>query len=597
MGINFLLDEIKSRLDVVDVVSAYVPLKRVGRNYVGLCPFHIEKTPSFTVSPDRQMFYCFGCQVGGDVIKFIQLIVGLDFLDAVEKAAEIAGVEVDLKGFSPEEKRNRDRLKELHRVLAEAYANFLRTDVGRRAREYLKDRGIQPLWWDVFKIGYAPSGFDLSQMLLKRGFTEQELVASGLFTKRDGRFLPKFFERIMIPICDNKGDVVAFGGRVLGEGEPKYLNSPESPLFDKSRSLYGLHLAKDAIVKSRTAVIVEGYTDTIMAHQFGIDNVVATLGTALTAEHARALSRYADRIILVFDSDNAGQKAADRSIDIFFAQQIEVRIVTLPEGNDPCDFILENGSDAFRGFLETAVDALDYKWQITLERLESADTVNGRKQAVVEFMTVIANAFEHGTMDTIARGFMLNHVSQLLKMPAEQIDRMAKELSRKSKGFQGSSNRPQNARQKILDGRTRAHREILEVLLNRPEFFPAVAETITEPNKEITDPVLSAVANIIWEVYRENPEATLALLLANCQSTELATVITDLAEAGQERDNFENTLNGALENIKRIKQEQARSAIRQLATDQEQYGSDAQAAMLLDYQSQFKDDPRRIGVR
>ncbi len=458
MGINFLLDEIKSRLDVVDVVSAYVPLKRVGRNYVGLCPFHIEKTPSFTVSPDRQMFYCFGCQVGGDVIKFIQLIEGLDFLDAVEKAAEIAGVEVDLKGFSPEEKRNRDRLKELHRVIAEAYVNFLRTEVGEKAREYLKDRGIQPLWWDVFKIGYAPSGFDLSQMLLKRGFTEQELVASGLFTKRDGRFLPKFFERIMIPICDNKGDVVAFGGRVLGEGEPKYLNSPETSIFSKGKVLYGLNQAKPYIRKADRVIVVEGYMDVISMHVAGFRETVASLGTAFTLEQAKMLSRLTKNVYLLYDGDAAGKKAAFRASKMLYAVGVEGKIVELPEGMDPDDFVKRYGADALSELLERSRSAVE----IVLERM--GDGSFSRKEALEEIFELLEE-----TEDPLVIDSVLAYVSERIFVPVEDLKGA---LSRKKRIRH-------RQKEKIRSGtKVEWERDVLVAFLRDAELWQAWREKI-----------------------------------------------------------------------------------------------------------------------
>ena len=571
---------------------------------VGLCPFHDDGKPSMYVSPAKQIFKCFACGTGGNAITFLMRREQMSFPEAVILLAERHGISLPEKEIQHEEGlADRNTLERVNRWAARFFRSRLEDEqAGASAREYISSRKISADSVRRFGLGLALTDWEVMvKAATDEGVDLNHLSQLGLVIKRDsGGFYDRFRDRLIFPVIDALGRIIAFGGRTLGDDPAKYLNSPESVLFDKSRSLYGLNFAKDAIVKTRTAVVVEGYTDTIMAHQYEVNNVVATLGTSLTSEHARVLSRYADRIILVFDSDDAGRKAADRAIEIFFEQQIEVKIATLPEGSDPGDFLPAYGREAFEEHLAGAVDALDYKWRNTLARLESADTINGRKQAVTEFLGTISAAFGRGTMDGIARGFLLNHVAQLISIPTDEVGRMVRGLDRRGGRPNAGKTQPvlRQGSGRILNGRSRAHREILEVLLNQPQFFPAVAEVMPDPTEEISEPVLLGAADIIWNFYRENPEGNLAQLLARCQSPEMAVVITDLAAAGEERENYINTLNGALENIKRLREENNRQAIKQMAVGEaQQFGPDAQAAMLRDYQSQFRPDPRRIGVR
>ncbi|BAT70946.1 DNA primase [Thermosulfidibacter takaii ABI70S6] len=410
MGLDAYIDEIKARLDIVDVVSTYIPLKRVGRNYVGLCPFHIEKDPSFTVSPDKQIFYCFGCGMGGDAIKFIQLMDGIEFPEAVKKAAEMAGVEIDFSSHAKVEVQEKSRLKQLHSLVAEAYTSFLKADVGKRAREYLKNRGISAVWWEFFKIGYAPSGIDLSQMLLKRGFTRDELERSGLFSYKNGKFYSRFFDRVMIPILDAKGDVVAFGGRIIDRGEPKYLNSPETPIFSKGKILFGLPQARSYIRERQRAIVVEGYMDVISMHVAGFQETVASLGTAFTVDQAKMLSRLTRDVYLLYDGDEAGKKAAFRASKIFYSIGLEAKVVVLPGGMDPDDFIREKGSDSLERLLEEAKPAVD----IVLE--DFRDGSFSRKVLVDRVLELLEE-----TRDPIVVDSVLGYVSDRINVPFEDL--------------------------------------------------------------------------------------------------------------------------------------------------------------------------------
>ena len=355
MGIDALLEEIRSRLDIVDVISRYVDLRKRGKNFVGLCPFHVEKTPSFTVSPDKQFFYCFGCGIGGDVIKFLMMIENLEFKEALEKACELAGIEYSFS--EPQDFKQGNKLKELHALLAGWFSKFLKSDSGREAREYLISRGITPIWWERFLIGYAPDGFDLITPLFKKGFTREDLLSSGIFYEKNGSYVLRFRNRVTIPIWDTSGKVVAFGARVVGEGEPKYLNSPETSIFQKRKILYPFHLAREAVRKKDRILLVEGYMDAISLHIHGYQESMATLGTSFTEDQAKRIVRLTKNIFLLYDGDEAGKKAALRASKIFYAIGVEPKIVLLPEGEDPDSFVRKGGD--LESYLERALFPVD----------------------------------------------------------------------------------------------------------------------------------------------------------------------------------------------------------------------------------------------
>jgi len=356
--------EIKSRLSVVEVVGETVALKRAGSAYKGLCPFHAEKTPSFVVSPDRETWHCFGCGVGGDIFAFLMRRDGVDFREALGRLAERAGVELSER--TAREDRQRRRLREaLEAAIAWYREVLLQWPGAEAARHYLEERGLSEATLDRFTIGYAPATWDaLTKRLRDRGFTQQELVAAGLASSsRRGGVIDRFRARIIIPIRDASGRAIGLGGRILpGRDEPKYLNSPATPLFDKSRTLFAIDLAKAAIRRERLAVIVEGYTDVMAAHQAGFENVVASLGTALTGGQIELATRYADAIALAYDVDMAGQAATTRGLleELGPDQSVgKVRVVRIPAGKDP-DELIRNDPEAWRQAVADAKPVIEY---------------------------------------------------------------------------------------------------------------------------------------------------------------------------------------------------------------------------------------------
>jgi DNA primase len=364
-----VIDEVLRRTDIVETVGRYVHLTKAGKYMKGLCPFHSEKTPSFTVTPEKQIFHCYGCGKSGNAIKFVMEMEGETFPETVRRMAEALGIPTAWSAERPAEpsprQKQRENLLRAYEYAARLYHYLLlNTDAGKSALDYLQSRGIGRKLIEEFGIGFAPARWDtLVQQLQRQGFAPEEMEAGGLLSrKQDGGYIDRFRDRVMFPIRDGEGKVVAFAGRLMSDGQPKYLNSPESPLFNKSRTLYRLHEAKPAIRKSRRVVLFEGYVDCIKAWAAGVANGVATMGTALTAEHAALLRRFADEAIVCYDGDDAGQAAAHKCIPLLEEAGFRVRIGLLPGRMDPDEYIAAHGPEAFvREVVEASVSAVKFQ--------------------------------------------------------------------------------------------------------------------------------------------------------------------------------------------------------------------------------------------
>lgn len=364
------LDELNARCDIVDIVSRYVSLKKKGSNYFGLCPFHNEKTPSFSVAPDKQMFYCFGCGKGGGPVRFIMDAEGLDFTDAVRFLAKEYHMEVPETGSSPQTRHLRERTLQALTEAARFFYAQLYSPQGVQALEYFQKRRLSRKTMNNFGLGYAPDSFHaLLDAMTQKGFTREELEAAGLITRgENGTYFDKFRNRVMFPIIDIRGDVIAFGGRVMDDSKPKYLNSPETIVFNKRRNLFAMNRAKKT--KSEYFLLAEGYMDVIALHQAGFDSAVASLGTSLTEEQARLLSRHTKTVIVCYDADTAGQSAAQRAIDILKKTGIRVKILKIPGAKDPDEFIKAKGPDAFRKLIEQSDNDVRYRIEAAKDKYD-----------------------------------------------------------------------------------------------------------------------------------------------------------------------------------------------------------------------------------
>ena len=361
-----LIEEIRNANDIIDIISQYVTLKRSGRNYFGLCPFHKEKSPSLSVSPDKQIFHCFGCGVGGNVIHFISKIEGLNFKDAIEFLAERAGIALPASENARDiyKQELKAKVYEINEIAAKFYHDNLYKPYSKNAQEYVKKRKLDNQTLKAFLIGYAsPNYNELYNYLKKNGFTDEQILASSLVNRTEnGKFIDRFRNRFMIPIQDIRGKVIAFGGRVLDESKPKYINSPENIVYSKGRNLFGLNIAKK--FDTTKLLIVEGYMDAISLYQRGITNVVASLGTAMTEAQGRLLRMYAKQIILGYDSDGAGQAAIVRGMDILTAMGCDVRVLQMEGAKDPDEYVIKYGSGRFLKLMDDAISLVEYKVKI-----------------------------------------------------------------------------------------------------------------------------------------------------------------------------------------------------------------------------------------
>ena len=378
-----IVEEVRSRNDIVSVISQFVNLKKQGGRYVGLCPFHSEKTPSFSVSQENQLYYCFGCGAGGNVYSFLMQYENLSFSEAVAELADRAGMTLPRQEETVEQKREADRRQQIlavNKAAATFYYYQLKGPAGERGLAYLKGRGLTEETIRKFGLGYSPqSGSPLYRYLKNKGFSDEILSDSQLLRFSERGAWDRFWNRVMFPILDVRGRVIAFGGRVMGDGEPKYLNSPETPVFDKSRSLYGLHLAKNT--KRSYFLLCEGYMDVISLHQAGFDNAVASLGTAFTSGHASLIKRYCGDVVITYDSDGAGRRAARRAIPILRAAGLSVKVLNMTPYKDPDEFIKALGPEAYQKRIDEAVNA--FFFELDLEK-EAADLTDPDKKTAFQ---------------------------------------------------------------------------------------------------------------------------------------------------------------------------------------------------------------------
>ncbi len=421
--------ELKARTDIADVISSYVQLKKSGRNLVGLCPFHNERSPSFSVSRENGFFYCFGCGAGGDVITFIKKIENLDYVDAVKLLADRAGLTVPEDAASDGMGHLKTRIYEANREAARFYHRNLYAPQGRQALRYLRDRGLTEKTIIHFGLGYSPSDrFELVNHLSAKGFSNNEMIQANLAnqSKKNNPF-DRFSDRVMFPIIDLRGNVIGFGGRIMSDIKPKYLNTSDTPVFNKSRNLFALNFAKNKA--GGQLILVEGYMDVIALHQAGFENAVATLGTSLTEEQAMMIKRYCDEVVICYDADEAGQKATQRAIGILRPTGIKIKILTVPNGKDPDEFIKshgQQGSARFRMLLEKSGNDTEYR----IMKLRSGYNTDVPEQKV-EFATKAAELI--ATLDNpVEQDVYIGRLSQELAIEKTALKRLVEKNNRRT---------------------------------------------------------------------------------------------------------------------------------------------------------------------
>ncbi|ADU29878.1 DNA primase [Evansella cellulosilytica] len=433
-----IIEEIRKSIDIVDIISEYVQLKKQGKNFIGLCPFHGEKTPSFSVSPDKQLYHCFGCGAGGNVFSFIMETEGLPFLESVKKIADRMNMAIpELEHVTDEATSKEDSITKIwhnaHALSAKLFHHVLTsTDEGKEARDYLRNRGFTKEVIDTFQIGYAPNSWDfLASFLEKRKFPMDEMVKCGILSVRefDQKPYDRFRDRIIFPIWNNKGDMIAFGGRILSEGNPKYLNSPESSIFNKSETLYYFHKARPSIRKKNEAILFEGYVDVISAWKAGVDNGVASLGTALSTTQAKMLRRLTDHVILCYDSDNAGQNATMKNAAILSEAGLQVRVAILPDGMDPDDYIQKMGVDRFnKDVIGQSLTLMGFKFQYYRRGKNLKD--DGERMTYIHQMIEEVSKLSHA----VERDHYLRRLSEEFSLSLEALKQQQIQVYKQSKG-------------------------------------------------------------------------------------------------------------------------------------------------------------------
>jgi DNA primase len=414
-----ILDEIRSRNDIVSTISQYMTLKRKGRNYFGLCPFHNEKSPSFSVSPDKQIFHCFGCGVGGDVINFVKKIENIGFLDSVRLLAEKSGIQLpnDISKAEEENIKLKNRLYKINELAAKFYHENLYKPTSKIAQDYIKKRKLNNATLKSFLMGYASnSSNELLRYLKEQGFTEDELLASCLIGKSDRGYYDKFRNRLMIPIRDERGRFIAFGGRVLDDSKPKYINSPENIVYSKGRNLFGLNVAREGIHGPlKRLLIVEGYMDAISLYQRGITNVVASLGTALTDSQGRLLRRNTEQVILGYDADGAGQQAIIRGMEILKSMDIDIRILQISGAKDPDEYVLKFGPEKMVKAMDEAISAIEFKIKVLRANLD-LNNVNDKVKFLTEIAKILSNVDNN-----IEREVYIDRISKVYEISKNAI--------------------------------------------------------------------------------------------------------------------------------------------------------------------------------
>lgn len=422
------LDELRMANDITSVVSSYVNLKRSSRNMVGLCPFHSEKSPSFTVFSDTQSYYCFGCGAGGDVITFIKNIENLEYIEAVKFLAQRAGLRMPEDSINDAAARIKETTYKINKATAKFYYEQLISPVGKRGLDYFASRRLDPKTIKRFGLGYAPEGWTtLVDYLRSQGFSDRDMVTAGVaaMSQKNGRVYDYFRNRVMFPIIDLRGNVIAFGGRVLGDEKPKYLNSPDTPVFKKTKNLFALNLAKSS--KDRRLVLAEGYMDVIALHQAGFDNTVASLGTALTSEQARMISNYADEVVVAYDSDGAGRKATQRAFAIFDELGIKVRVLSIPGAKDPDEFVKKYGAQRFKLLLDQSTSVTDYRLAEAAEKNDPSSP-SGKASYLKDAAQVVADI-----ASPVERDIYIRKLGEELSVSHEAIAEQVKSILKRRK--------------------------------------------------------------------------------------------------------------------------------------------------------------------
>ena len=545
-----VIEEVVSRNDIVDVISGYIKLKKSGSSYVGLCPFHNEKSPSFSVSGTKQMYHCFGCGVGGNVITFVMEYENYTFPEAVKMLADRAGIALPVMEYSGEDRRERDiktKLLEINKIAATFYYHQLKSPAGQSGLDYLKKRQLSDKTINTFGLGYAPQlTGDLYRMLKEKGYDDELLKESGLFTYEKG-IREKFWNRVIFPIMDINNKVIGFGGRVMGDGKPKYLNSPETKLFDKSKNLYGLNVARSS--RKNNLIICEGYMDVISMHQAGFNQAVASLGTALTPGHARLMKRYTDNVLITYDSDEAGVKAALRAIPILKEAGLSTKVINMRPYKDPDEFIKALGTEAFQERIDKAENSFMYEIGIIEKNYNRSDP-----ESETAFEREVANKLVQFS-EKLERDNYMKAVCRQFMIPEDGMREMVIRIGSQS-GIIPRQTQPvrrmEPARKKKEDGIRQAEKILLTWMIEDGDIYDKVSEYI-QPD-DFIDPLFKDVASKVYEQYETgsvNPAAIIGSYSDGDMHSEIAAMFSAELSESLSKSEKEKTLNDTVLRVKK----------------------------------------------
>lgn len=526
------LNELHMRCDIEDVVSGYVQLKKRGKNFVGLCPFHNEKTPSFTVYPENGSFYCFGCGAGGEVVSFIRRAENLDFIEAVRFLCDRVGMTMPSDGFDDSLAQKRRKIYEMNREAARFFHECLLSEKGKTALQYYLDRGYTKKTITRFGLGYAPDEWRaLLSHLREKGYSYEDAYEANLARKseKDGKtsFFDNFRNRVIVPIIDARGNIVAFGGRVLDNSKPKYINTADTPVYKKSLGVFGLNFAKNS--KEKSLILVEGYMDAIALHQAGFTNSIACLGTALTGEMAHLLSRYADEILLAYDNDEAGQKATERAMKVFSSIGMKIRVIRLSGGKDPDEILKKFGAEKIRSLIDGAENEIEFKLLKARDGLD-LDSSDGK----VKYLTLAADILS-SEKNSIAVDVYSSRLAEELGVEKAAINARINQLKKK-KAYSSQRKKYEEIQRDTLSKMSklristntsvksvRAQERIVTLIFENPDFYRAVKERLSENFFSV--PVLERIYKAVSQRIEENASLDLTALCASLSDGELSEFV------------------------------------------------------------------------
>lgn len=541
-----VIEEVVSRNDIVDVISNYIKLKKNGSSYVGLCPFHNEKSPSFSVSQSKQLYHCFGCGVGGNVITFVMEYENMTFLEAVKLLGDRAGMTLEETSYSEQEQKNRDiktKLLEINKIAATYYYHNLKSENGKVGLDYFAGRGLTSNTINRFGLGYAgQTGNELYRYLKSKGYDDELLKETGLFTYERG-IHDKFWNRVMFPIMDINNRVIGFGGRVMGEAKPKYLNSPETRLFDKSRNLYGLNIAR--MSRKSNMIICEGYMDVIALHQAGFNQAVASLGTALTSAQANIMKRYTDNVLITYDSDEAGTKAALRAIPILKEAGLSTRVINMKPYKDPDEFIKALGAEAFQQRIDKAKNSFMYEISVIEKKYDKTDPEKETafEREVAEKLVTFSQRLERENyMRAVCKEFSISYEGM-------------RELVASIGSHSGIIKRPEPTKKakatKRESGIRQAEKILLTWIIDDRNVFEKVRQYITP--KDFLDPLLKDVADKLYIQFdngKVNPATIINTYETEEEHSEVAALFSAELDAGLSQNERQKALNDTVIKVK-----------------------------------------------